>query len=91
MISKKISLLHRKDAHKVNDTINEYVANFSAIMVSNKIPPYQKEILLKNIIKDMRFTYLEKFKKMKTCEYHEEKKELLGYISCFEKKISKIS
>lgn len=75
----------------MNNTVKEYAANFSAIMASNKIPTYQKKILLKNIVKDMRFTYLRTFKPITTCGYCEEEKELLSYISCFENKISKIS
>lgn len=71
----------------MNNTIQEYAANFSAIIASNKIPANQKEILLKNIVKDMKFTYLKEFEKKKAYEYYEEKKELLGCISCLEKKI----
>jgi hypothetical protein len=75
----------------VENTIQEYAANFSAIIASKRIPFCKKEILLKNIVKDMRFTYLEEFKKIKTYEHSEEKKELLGCISCLEDKIKKIS
>lgn len=72
------------------NNIQEYAANFSAILASSKLSSYQKKILLGNIIKDIRSTYLKEFKTVKTYKSYEQKKELLGTISCLEKTFKKI-
>lgn len=72
----------------MKDNFQEYEANFSAIMRSQILTTCRKEVLLKNILKDINFAFLKEFKDIA----HSEKKEsILKLIFCLENRLKKIN